>query len=229
MTGRERPWRPPVWQSAASAAAALGRGRVLLLPTDTLPGLHARVDRPAAVRRISLLKGRAVRQPFLVLAADLGAACDLAQPLTSRVHAFLAQCWPGPFTVILPAAGGGTVAVRVPALEILRDLLRRVRAPLVSTSANRHGEAPATDLALAWALWRDRVDGAWDPAGEIAPAAGGRQPSVAFPDRDHRAAGGDPPRDPAPSTLIDATVWPPLTVRAGARPAPPAPERPAEP
>ncbi len=147
------------WLDDGGALAALAQGEVVLLQTDTLPGLHARLDRPAALAAISQLKGRAPGQTLLVIAATTEDALALTGPVAPAVAAFLARCWPGPFTAILPArcdlpravvAGDdpGTVAVRVPEPAALRRLLA-ASGPLASTSANRTGEAPAGDLAGA--------------------------------------------------------------------------------
>jgi len=143
-------------------AALAGDDGVVILPTDTLPGLHARLDRPEAVARMRSLKGRTETRPFLVLCADPVAVEALAAPMSLAVCRYLTRLWPGPFTVILPAAEhlpGSTVAVRVPAPASLRKLLAR-SGPLASTSANRTGGEPATDVAEAAArfpelpVWR---------------------------------------------------------------------------
>jgi len=165
--------------------AALAAGEVVLLQTDTLPGLHARLDRPAALTALVALKGRSAAKPFLVIAGSLAAAQALTRPWSRPVVAYLQACWPGPVTVILPAAdqlprqvtgeretlpggavtsgpvaGPRTVAVRVPAPAALRQLLAE-SGPLASTSANRAGQPAAADLAAAVARFPHLP--AWNP------------------------------------------------------------------
>jgi L-threonylcarbamoyladenylate synthase len=135
------------------AERALGEG-VVALPTDTVYGLAARLDRRGALRAVFELKGRPKDLALPVLLADpeqLGAVVaawpDPAALLAER-------CWPGPLTVVVPgwpqvaAAVGAaaTVGVRVPDHPFVRRLCRRV-GPLAVTSANRHGQAPATSAA----------------------------------------------------------------------------------
>ena len=141
--------------------AVLAAGEVVILPTDTLPGLHARLDRPQALSVIVDLKGRAPDKPLLVVAADVRDALRLMAPLPESMRSYMERCWPGPFTVVVRAAPGlpvavvadrGTVAVRVPDLEPLRDLLRQ-SGPLASTSVNRAGEAAARSRADAVAAF----------------------------------------------------------------------------
>jgi len=153
------------------AATALAAGGVLILPTDTLPGLHARADNAAAVARIHGLKGRAEGKPLVVLAGSLAQARSLLRPLNREQERICVSCWPGPYTLILPGAGltaagvageGGGLAVRVPGYGELRELVLEAGGPLVSTSANRAGAAPAADVAAAVAIFGTTVDGYWD-------------------------------------------------------------------
>jgi L-threonylcarbamoyladenylate synthase len=189
----------------AAAAAALAGGSVVLLPTDTIPGLHARADQPAALARLAALKGRPAAKPLVVIAGSLAQVAAVAAPVDARAAAFLARCWPGPFSVVLAAredaaaavtAGTGTVAVRVPALGWLRDLALAVGAPLASTSANLAGGPAATEFHAAVAQFGGVV-ASFAPAGADAPDT----------------AGG-------PSALVDLTAWPPRLLREGPRPLP---------
>ncbi len=189
----------------------LAAGGVVLLPTDTLPGLHCRADRADAVGRIVALKGREAGRPLLLLCATAEQAFTLAAPLDARVEAYARACWPGPFTLILPhgpgapltATGGGAgVACRVPDSPPLRTLIAAAGFPLVSTSANRSGRPPSFDLAEAARQFGESVDAVGEglvPAPVVAP---GLAPGQA-------------------SALADLTVWPPLLLRAGPRPLPP--------
>ena len=85
---------------------------------------------------------------MLVVAGSVDQVSLVTGNLHSRQFAFYQRCWPGPFSLILPAGGelsravndgGETVAVRVPDLESLCSLVLSVGFPLVSTSANRSG------------------------------------------------------------------------------------------
>jgi L-threonylcarbamoyladenylate synthase len=129
-------------------AALLRDGGVVLLPTDTIYGLHARALDERAVERIVDLKGRAETKPFVVLASDIAQLTDLGIAADPDLLQRLASIWPAPLTAILPltrpiaaSRGMATLAVRIPALDWLRALTGRT-GPLVSTSANRSGEPP---------------------------------------------------------------------------------------
>jgi len=187
----------------------LREGAVVLMPTDTLPGLHCRADFPDAVARVCALKGRDATKPLLVLCASITDAVGLCPGIDARARSYASRCWPGPFTLVMPAgplvppaATGGfdTVAIRVPGLESLRRLVTAVGAPLVSTSANTAGQEPATDLAEAVRRFDGRVDGVADSYRTDVTAT--------------NAATG------CASTLIDLTTWPPRMLRRGTEPPP---------
>jgi L-threonylcarbamoyladenylate synthase len=197
------PARPPL--DTAAAASALAAGGVLILPTDTICGLHARTDQPVALARLAALKGRLPERPLLVLASSVEQARQLCRSLNGDQSALCAAAWPGPFTFILPAAAGlptpvrdvqrGTVAIRVPGRADLRRLIELAGGPLASTSVNLTGDRPLADLDAAVGAFGHVVDGWW--AGEDA----------------HPAAG-------APSALVDLTAIPPVLLRPGPLPLP---------
>ena len=158
--------------SLTTVRLALDAGQAVLLNTDTLPGLHARIDRPQGLAAVQQLKGRDASKPLLVLAASVEAAGVLMAPLAAWQEAYLSACWPGPFTLIVTAAAeglagairasGGTVAVRVPDRSPLLALLAET-GPLASTSANRAGHQPASTLDQARSRFPDLLS--WDDGG----------------------------------------------------------------
>jgi len=133
---------------------ALAGGAVVLMPTDTIYGLHAVARNEDAVARIAELKGRDEgKKPFIVLASSVSQFPALGIAARPEIVQALDSIWPAPLTAILPR-GEKTLAVRIPALDWLRALIERT-GPLVSTSANRSGE-PAVDRPEA--LARDLQD-----------------------------------------------------------------------
>ena len=152
----------------AEAAATLQRRGVVLLPTDTIYGLHALAGNADAVQRIVDIKGRGEDKPFAVIAASAAQLEHLGATFGARTRAILDDLWPGPFTAVVPirqpiaaSRGASTIAVRVPDLEWLRELLDRT-GPLASTSANRRGEPPITDPKLISRDLRASIDGVVD-------------------------------------------------------------------
>jgi len=147
-------WHPGDPEDAL--AAVLARGGVVALPTESSYSLAARPNSRVGVERVYRIKARAADKPLPVMAArarDLAAlGVDLKDPGIVRAR----RLWPAALTVVaalepaapsLPAAAGGrTLAVRIPGHRVLRGLLRRL-GPLCATSANRSGEPAITDPA----------------------------------------------------------------------------------
>ena len=137
-------------------AASLRRGQVVLLPTDTIYGLHALAGNAEAVGKIAALKERGEGKRFVVIAAST----DQLLAYGAAVPDVLRSVWPAPLTAVVRHPEG-SVAVRVPDLPWLRALLERT-GPLVSTSANRSGEPPIREpSALARGL-QEKIDVALD-------------------------------------------------------------------
>lgn len=138
-------------EALAAAVAAVKRGAVIGLPTDTVYGVGADPRRRESAARLFDLKRRPDSVALPVLVAEPEEAAQLASlsPLARRL---MAAYWPGALTIVLPrldgvelhlGGDGSTVGLRCPAREITRALLRET-GPLAVTSANLHGDEPAT-------------------------------------------------------------------------------------
>ena len=147
------------------AAAALGAGELVVIPTDTVYGLAAHLSSPQAIAALFDVKGRADAKPIPVLGADQRQLEEVAR-FDDRALALARRFWPGPLTLILPrtegfdvdlgGAAGNTVGVRVPKEPRAIELLRAV-GPLAVTSANRSGEPEAVTVDEARAVFGDSV------------------------------------------------------------------------
>ena len=139
------------------ALAALDRGGLVILPTETVYGLAADAADPAAVASVFAAKGRPRFNPLIAHVTDVAAARQFAD-LGPLGVALAAAFWPGPLTLVcrvldplvvcdLARAGLDTVAVRAPAHPVAQRLLRAYGRPLVAPSANRSGRpSPTTFL-----------------------------------------------------------------------------------
>jgi L-threonylcarbamoyladenylate synthase len=145
--------------SPAEALTALKAGELVILPTETVYGLAARAADPAAVAKIYEAKGRPRFNPLIAHVADLRTAEQLAR-MDKRARALAEAFWPGPLTLVAPfregapvcdlaRAGLDTVAVRVPAQPVARQLLEAFGEPVVAPSANRSGRPSPTTFVDA--------------------------------------------------------------------------------
>lgn len=148
----------PTPLTIAEAAAILRRGGVLAYPTEAVWGLGCDPCDEAAVRRLLAIKQRPVDKGLILIAgalAQFDGLLDWSALPADRTEAVLAT-WPGPHTWIVPATrrvgrwitgAHQGVAVRVSAHPDVVALCAAFGGPLVSTSANRSGEAPSSTLA----------------------------------------------------------------------------------
>jgi tRNA threonylcarbamoyl adenosine modification protein (Sua5/YciO/YrdC/YwlC family) len=171
------------------AYETLARGGVVVLPTDTLPGLSARISAEDAVRRIGAIKRAPNERRYILLASALEMVDRYVRSYGCVARAVLAARWPAPFSVILPAGAacppwvGPTVAVRVPALAPLRALIERLGEPIVSTSVNRTGQEALEDAHAIRREFGHEVDlivtgGAQGPAASTVVDLSGETPVI---------------------------------------------------
>jgi L-threonylcarbamoyladenylate synthase len=138
-------------------ALGLHDGALVIYPTDTLYAIGCRALHGEAVTRLRRAKGRDASKALPVIVSDLAQARSIAARWPEGADRLAALFWPGPLTLVVPAAralpgellaGASGVAVRVPASGVARALAR-LGGPLVATSANRAGETPCTSVDLA--------------------------------------------------------------------------------
>jgi L-threonylcarbamoyladenylate synthase len=185
-------------------------GGLLAYPTETVYGLGAAAD-AEGVAAVAALKARSVDRPFvLLLPAPSSSDPHAAGPIgglrwTPAARTLARAFWPGPLTLVLSdeegrfadgvRATGGGVAVRVSPHPFVHALLAHWRRPLVSTSANVQGQAPAADAAEV----TDRLSNR--PGSDRLWVVDGGRLAASLP-----------------STVVDCTRLRPRVVRAGAVP-----------
>ena len=136
-----------------AAAAALRRGELVGLPTETVYGLAGHALDPTAVARIFAAKRRPADNPLIVHLAAGDELARLARVVTPLARRLAAAYWPGPLTLVLaagasvpPITRGGldTVAVRVPDHPVALAVLQASGLPLAAPSANLSGRPSPT-------------------------------------------------------------------------------------
>jgi L-threonylcarbamoyladenylate synthase len=189
--------RQPDRALLARAAGVLARGGLVVLPTETFYGLAADHARPAALERLTRLKGRQAGKAFGLILARRAEAGELAAGVSPAAGRLMARHWPGPLTLVLAARPGlhpslvlrGGVAMRLSPHPVAAGLAAALGRAITATSANlAGGPAPAS-------------------AGELDPAV--------VQGVDLILDGGPTPGGPA-STVADARGGEPVVLRRGA-------------
>lgn len=147
------------------ARQAIGRGELVVLPTDTVYGVAADAFSASAVQRLLEAKGRGRQSPPPVLVPGMATLRALVAEVPEPVERLIEAFWPGGLTIVLPAQPSlswdlgdthGTVAVRMPANRITLELLEDT-GPLAVSSANLTGQAAAIDAGDARDMLGDSV------------------------------------------------------------------------
>lgn len=154
-----------------AAAALLRTGGVLAYPTEGVYGLGCDPDNHTAFEKILAMKHRLPEQGVLLIAADF----EQVRPWIGNAPEFALEraraIWPGAHTFIFPrsprvpewvAGGHAGIALRVTAHGPSAALCRAFGGPIVSTSANRHGDAPARGAADIRRIFGNEPDGVLD-------------------------------------------------------------------
>jgi L-threonylcarbamoyladenylate synthase len=154
--------------AVAAAARSLAAGGLVAFPTETVYGLGADATNPAAIARLYQAKGRPAFNPLIAHVGELSSARQIAR-FDATALALAEAFWPGPLTLVLPktpdcavadlaTAGLDTVAIRIPAHPVARDILRVFGGPVVAPSANLSGHVSPTTAAHVQSDLAGRID-----------------------------------------------------------------------
>ncbi len=184
-------------EESSILADAIRAGHLVAFPTDTVYGVGASAALPAAVERLYQAKRRPRSMALPVLLADVDDLSVYAREVPDEARALVARFWPGALTIVFSrtdavcpetVAGGDTVALRLPAHDIARQIIRQAGVAVAVTSANPSGAPSTTELA--------RVIETLGPYLRVVVEEARRGTGIA-------------------STVIDVTVAPPRVLRWG--------------
>jgi len=136
-----------------TAVQALRDGELVAFPTETVYGLGANAQNPAAVRKIFEAKGRPTTHPVIVHLDSPRFLHRWVREVPETATRLAERFWPGPLTMVMPRAanvhdivtgGQDTVAIRVPSHPMAQQLLTAFGGGIAAPSANRYGKLSPT-------------------------------------------------------------------------------------
>ncbi|MGE4130596.1 MAG: L-threonylcarbamoyladenylate synthase [Bdellovibrionales bacterium] len=131
----------------------LRAGEVVAMPTETVYGLAGRIDREETLTRIFQIKQRPFFDPLIVHLPPTWDLKSVAQEISEPLQILIRKFWPGPLTIVTPktdaissliTSGLPTVALRVPAHPVAKEILAKLGVPLAAPSANMFGKTSPT-------------------------------------------------------------------------------------
>ncbi len=153
-----------------TAASIIRAGGLVAFPTETVYGLGADALNAEAVEKIYIAKGRPNDNPTIVTIAEQEDVYSLCPRVTEDMKKLMDAFWPGPMTMIVPAAdiippvttaGLPTAGMRMPDSDLTRELIRRSR-PLAGPSANLSGKPSPTTAQHVMDDMDGRIDAVLD-------------------------------------------------------------------
>ena len=147
----------------------LKKGGLIIYPTDTVYGLGCDITNTKALEKIAKIKGVKLNKAnFSFICSDLSNLSDYVKQIDSATFKILKRALPGPYTFILPGNNNlpkvfknkSTVGIRVPDNAIIRELVKHLGNPIVSTSIYDEDDVIeyTTDPELIYEKWQDIVD-----------------------------------------------------------------------
>jgi len=188
----------PIQQQVERGVSILKQGGIVAYPTDTVYGLGASANLQSAVERVYQVKERPRNMALPLLLANISQISEIAEPVPPVAWLLARNFLPGALTIVLPkskavpdfiAAGGMTIAIRIPAHPVPVALIEGLGVPIVGTSANLSGKPSTLTADEVHSQFGDRIDLIID---------GGR------------CSGGKE------STIVDVTGETPVVLREGA-------------
>lgn len=156
----------------------LKQGGVIAYPTEGVFGLGCDPFNAAAVQKVLTIKQRSPQKGLILVAENWESVAELTAPVEESKLAKALATWPGAFTWVFPTAPAApkwitgdfsSIALRVSAHPVVKAICAAFSGPIVSTSANREGEAPARDVATLQQYFAE-VEGLLLVAGELGGA-----------------------------------------------------------
>ncbi|EJC61715.1 hypothetical protein QWA_11982 [Alcaligenes faecalis subsp. faecalis NCIB 8687] len=150
----------PSEQQIEQAAHVLAQGGLVAFPTETVYGLGADAENPAAVQLIYKAKGRPANHPLIVHVAPGADLRYWVKDIPAVAQQLIDAFWPGPLTLILPrnpaipdtvSGGQSSIGIRCPSHPVAQALLKRMaelkpsgQAGVAAPSANKFGQVSPT-------------------------------------------------------------------------------------
>lgn len=153
----------------AKVVQVLRDGGLIIYPTDTVYGLGCDITNNKALEKIARLKGvKLDKANFSFICYDLSNLSHYVKQIETPIYKILKRALPGPYTFILNGSANlpkvfknkKTVGIRVPDSNTIREIVKELGNPIVSTSIRDDDDVIeyTTDPELIFEKWKDKVD-----------------------------------------------------------------------
>lgn len=160
----------PSQRAIDKVVSCLQDGGIVIYPTDTIYGIGCDIFKPKSVEKIAEMLGdKKKKSAMTFICSDLSHLSDFTKPILNHIFKTMKKVLPGPYTFILEAnnsvpkivqSNKKTVGIRVPDNNIIREVVRQLGHPILSTSVKDEDEVLeyTTDPELIYERFGDLVD-----------------------------------------------------------------------
>ncbi len=134
----------PGQRQISNVVKTLSRGGIVIYPTDTVYGMGCDIRHGKAIEKVAMIKGVNPKKPSLsFIFSDISQISAYTRPIDNHIFKLLKRNLPGAFTFILNANNlvpklfkgqKKTIGIRIPDCNIIREIVRELERPVLSTS-----------------------------------------------------------------------------------------------
>jgi len=161
--------KDPNQREIEKAVNILKKGGLIIYPTDTVYGLGCDISNSKALEKIAKIKGvKLDKAKFSFICYDLSNLSEYVKHIDTPTYKILKRALPGAYTFILNGNNNlpkvfkkkKTVGIRIPDSNIVREIVRELGNPIISTSIYDEDDLVeyTTDPELIYEKWKDKVD-----------------------------------------------------------------------
>jgi tRNA threonylcarbamoyl adenosine modification protein (Sua5/YciO/YrdC/YwlC family) len=160
----------PGQRQITNVAETLSRGGIVIYPTDTVYGMGCDIKQGKAIEKVARIKGVSPKKPSLsFIFSDISQISAYTRPIDNSIFKLLKRNLPGAFTFILNANNQvpklfkgqkKTIGIRIPDCNIIREIVRELGRPVLSTSIHDTDEIIeyTTDPELIYEKYQNLAD-----------------------------------------------------------------------
>lgn len=149
------------------ASEILKNGGIIAYPTESFYALGVLATDEDAIKKLYNLKNRPADKPLPIIIGDINLLASVVKMIPDQAKDLIVNYWPGPLTLIFDAqdnipdlltGGQRKLAVRIPGESVAFHLVKALKFPITSTSANPSGFSPADDPDAILKYFDDKID-----------------------------------------------------------------------
>ena len=154
-------------EEVKSSIKILKKGKILVVPTDTVYGICSDATNEKAVEKIFIIKNRDKNNPLNILVSSIDMAKKYTKNFNKIAETLANKFWPGALTMVLEkndlipkivTANKETIGVRIPDNEVTLNIINELNLPIACPSANISGRPSGTIIEDIKSDFKDNVD-----------------------------------------------------------------------